>query len=91
MYFGSLSFPNCTRLTSVTIYCSNIPDETFYGCMSLTSVTFGRPPIIGNNAFPEGTSGIGGNALRTAVYAESISLRTGTYTRTVNGSTWTKQ
>jgi len=38
-------------------------------------------------AFPEGIDGYGGNTLSSAY---SIG-RAGTYTREVNGSTWTKQ
>jgi hypothetical protein len=39
-----------------------------------------------NNAFPQGSSGAGGNALKTAY----LSGGAGTYTRTAGGSTWTK-
>jgi hypothetical protein len=40
-----------------------------------------------NNAFPEGSAGAGGNALKTQYLAGGA----GTYTRSENGTTWTKQ
>jgi len=75
-----------TSLTSVTIGngVTSIGDSAFYYCTSLTSVTFATGSNItdfGHNAFP------GSDNLKDA-YSTG---KAGTYTRLVNGSTWTKQ
>jgi hypothetical protein len=69
---------------------TSIGDRAFIGCSSLTSVTFAGNNItdgdFGIIAFPEGSSGYGGETLKTA-YSTG---KAGTYTRAANGSTWTK-
>ena len=95
--FGN-AFYGCASLTSVTIPggVTRIGGSAFSVCRSLTSVTFETGSNIsdatdtgfGNNAFPEGSNGNGGNALKTAYLAASP--KEGTYTRPTNGSTWTK-
>jgi uncharacterized protein YjdB len=91
---GEEAFRGCTSLTSVTIPNSveSIGMSAFSGCTSLTSVTFATGSDIadadfGNYAFPVGSSGEGGNTLKTA-YATG---KAGTYTRAANGSTWAKE
>ena len=88
------SFMGCINLISITIPDSvtSIGSSAFKGCNSLTSVTFATGSNIpdanfGNGAFPEGSYGYSGNALKTA-YSTG---KAGTYTRVVNGETWTKQ
>jgi hypothetical protein len=93
---GGDAFLGCSSLTSVTIPASvtSIWGGAFSGCTSLTSVTFAEGSNIpdfdfGNYAFPEGSSGNGGNTLKDAY--DAASPKAGTYTREANGSTWTKQ
>jgi hypothetical protein len=86
------TFAYCTSLTSVTIPNSvtAIGGLAFSGCTSLTSVTFASGDNItyfGDDAFPEGSDGNGGNTLQTA-YSTG---KAGTYSREANGSIWTKQ
>jgi hypothetical protein len=90
---GEGDFGYCVSLTSVTIGSgvTSIGLTAFQFCISLTSVTFTTGSNIantnfGDNAFPEGSNGFGGNTLRTAYNTG----RAGTYTRAANGSTWTK-
>jgi len=91
---GESAFAGCASLTSVTILCHiyKIGDESFDGCKNLTSVTFSigsdiEREAFGNNVFPEGSAGAGGNTLKNAY---STGKKSGTYTRAANGSTWTK-
>ena len=77
------AFYGCTGLTDVTIGNSvtNIGNYAFSGCSKLTTVTFNGSTItsFSENAFP-------GN-LRTKYLAEGI----GTYIRTNNSETWTRE
>jgi hypothetical protein len=89
---GSGAFSDCRSLTSVTIPASvtSIGYGAFYYCTGLTSVTFAASNIannFGDYAFPEGSYGYGGGALKTAYSSGGA----GTYTRVRGGSTWTKQ
>jgi hypothetical protein len=93
---GRNTFQRCTSLTSVTIPSSVtiIEDVAFYNCTSLTSVTFATGSNIsdanfGTSVSPEGSTGEGGNTLKTAYNAASP--KAGSYTRSANGSTWSKQ
>jgi len=93
---GVEAFAYCNELTSVTISNSvtTIGNLAFGYCYQLTSVTFAAESNIananfGNNAFPEGSGGDGGNNLKTAYLAASP--KAGTYTRSYDSSTWTKQ
>jgi len=88
------AFSRCTSLTSVTISRSvtSIGQGVFTRCTSLTSVTFATGSNIadanfGNNVFPEGSIGNGGNTLKTAYNTG----KAGTYKRAADGDTWTKQ
>jgi len=90
---GSDAFYYCYGLTSITIPSgvTSIGWYAFSGCTKLTSVTFSTGSNIsssdfGSNAFPEYSTGYGGDSLRTA-YAKG---KAGTYTRPENGSTWSK-
>jgi hypothetical protein len=90
---GELAFGFCTSLTSVTIGSgvTSIGEHAFYGCTSLTSVTFATGSNITNDnfgdyAFPVGSEGYVSNSLKDA-YSTG---KAGTYTRTANGYTWTK-
>jgi len=91
---GGLAFGGCTNLTSINIpgIVTKIEDGAFYYCTRLTSVTFVTGSNIpdanfGNNSFPEGEYGYGGDTLKNA-YSTG---KEGTYKRPVNGTTWTKQ
>jgi len=94
---GEVAFARCYGLTAITIPASVtiIGHAAFDYCTSLTSVTFATGSAItfanfGNNAFPEGNNGEGGNSLRT-VY-NNASIKAGIYTRTSSSATtWTKQ
>jgi len=93
---GGYAFTNCESLTSVTIGngVTSIGGNAFSSCTSLTSVTFATGSNIPdanfeNHAFPEGSDGYGGNTLKTAY--NNAATKAGTYTRSANGSTWTKQ
>jgi len=97
---GGSSFQDCTSLTSITIPGSvtTVWYNAFAGCTSLTSVTFGTGSNIpgetfGENAFPEGANGAGGQTLRNAYFnaTNTTSGGAGTYTRQANGDAWTKQ
>jgi len=88
---GVAAFQNC-NFTDITIPLSvtSIEDWVFVGCNSLISVTFALGSNIsdadfGENTFPEGDTF--GNTLKTA-YSTG---KAGTYTRTANGDTWTKE
>jgi hypothetical protein len=87
------AFEGCTKLSSIIIpnNVTSIGYYTFNSCTSLTSVTFETGSNIsnanfGNNAFPEGSTGAGGNTLKTAYNTG----KAGTYTRAANGTTWSK-
>ena len=91
---GVSAFFNNAWLTSITIGngVTSIGGSAFLGCVSLTSVTFASGSDIananfGSSAFPEGSTGDGGNTLKTA-YSTG---KAGTYTRAASGTTWTKQ
>jgi hypothetical protein len=89
---GGSAFYGCTGLTSITIPNSvtSIGGSAFYVCTSLTSVTFATGSDIttfGSSAFPEGSAGNGGDALKIAYNTGNA----GTYTREANGNTWSKQ
>jgi hypothetical protein len=93
---GNSAFTGCTSLTNITIPNSvnSIGQNAFMNCTSLTSITFATGSNIpdanfGNNVSPEGSTGTGGNTLKTAYNAASP--KAGTYTRSANGSTWSKQ
>jgi len=92
----SSAFFGCTGLTEITIPASvtSIEVQAFGDCPALTTVIFATGSNIsdvnfGTNAFPEGLYGYGYNTLRDAYIAAST--KAGTYTRAVNGDTWTKQ
>ena len=74
-------FRDCPGITSVTIPASmnNIDAFAFYGCTSLTSVTFLSAGVVINTAF-EGD-------MATKYRAGGA----GTYTRPAGSNTWTKQ
>jgi hypothetical protein len=85
-----------TSLTSVTIGSgvTSIGNNVFYACTNLTSIIFATGSNIpdanfGTGFSPEGSTGAGGNTLKTAYNAASP--KAGTYTRVANGSTWSKQ
>jgi len=91
---GSKAFYQCYFLGIIILPDSvtSIGESAFSSSTSLTSVTFATGSNItnanfGNNAFPEGSDGNGGNNLKTA-YSTG---KAGAYTRTANGSSWTKQ
>ena len=82
----------CTSLTSITIPDSVtiIGDEAFSDCTSLTSITFHGTITanrLGKNEYGEGSLRPFDGDLRNKYLAGGI----GTYTRSSNGSTWTKQ
>jgi len=89
------AFHYCTKLTSVTIGSgvTSIERNAFEWCNSLTSVTFATGSNIADanfepQVFPEGEGlGFGGDTLKTAYRTG----KAGTYTRSSNGTTWTKQ
>ncbi|GAB6393065.1 MAG: leucine-rich repeat domain-containing protein [Treponematales bacterium] len=88
------AFYECTGLVSVTLPNSvtSIWDRAFEYCVGLTSVTFetgSNVTTFGWASFPEGSDGVGGDALKTAY--EAASPCAGTYTRASGGSIWTKQ
>ena len=51
MTIGVGCFKNSKSLASVTIRCSNVPEEAFYGCESLETINFYNVTTIGDNAF----------------------------------------
>ena len=88
------AFWGCTGLTSITIPNSVtvIGWNAFWDCKNLTSVTFATGSNIadanfGDYNFPEGSEGYGGNTLKDA-YSTG---KAGTYTRPVDGDTWSKR
>jgi hypothetical protein len=90
---GVNAFTGCAALTSVTIPAgvASIGANAFNGT-ALTDVTFAEGSNItsfGSSAFPEGSSGYGGDNLKTAYNAAEP--KSGTYTRPENGTTWAKQ
>ena len=91
---GDVAFRDCTNLTSVIIPNSvtSIGWNAFWKCTSLTSVTFAAGSNIadadfGDYNFPERSEGYGGDTLKTA-YSTG---KAGTYTRPVDGDTWSKR
>jgi len=91
MSIGENAFSTCQRLTEITIPASvtSIGLRAFNYCTNLISVTFEAANVtIGDYAFPQTSSGNGGENLRTAY----LSGGAGTYTRTSSTATaWTKQ
>jgi len=89
------AFSRCTGLTSITIPASvgYISNYAFEYCINLTSITFtegsNKSKRFGMLVSPEGRDGTGGDTLRTAYNNDTT--KSGTYTRTANGTTWTKQ
>jgi len=88
------AFDFCSILSSVTIPAgvTTLEDEVFDRCSNLTTVVFAEGSNIasfGNNAFPQGNGGDGGDALKTAY--NGASPHAGTYTRPDLGSVWAKQ
>jgi len=90
----SEQFKDCVTLTNVDIGTSvtSIGAKAFDGCIHLTTVRIDKgdpsPTTIGDNAFPEGPDGTGGNSLKTAYNTG----KNGRYTRPdSSGTTWTKQ
>jgi len=93
---GGTYFQDIKNLVSIILPNSvtSIGNNAFQNCTSLTSVTFATGSNIpdanfGNNVFPEGSTGAGGNTLKTAY--NNATTKAGTYTRSANGSTWSKQ
>jgi len=88
---GYGAFSSCTNLTAITIPASvtSIGQYVFEGCTDLTSITFATGSVISNTNFSASAFPVNGNNsnLNTAYLAGGA----GTYTRAVNGETWTKQ
>jgi uncharacterized protein YjdB len=89
------TFENCTSLTQITLTAANITylsRSAFKGCTNITSVTF--QGTITNwdymyySSGREAETGFPGD-LREKYFAEGGGI--GTYTREINGTTWTKQ
>jgi hypothetical protein len=83
------AFADCTNLTSIVIQgnVELIETRAFDGCSDLVSVEFkSASTTIEDNAFPEGSSGDGGNTLKTAY----IAGQAGVYKRDAGGSNWEK-
>ena len=93
---NDFAFDACYTLVGITISNSvtTIGNAAFTRCNKLTSVTFATGSSItnfGDNAFPEGADGLGGdNNLRTAFQLSTVG-GAGTYTRDLNGTVWTKK
>jgi len=83
------AFWSCVSLASVVIPAkvTFINSWAFGNCTNLTSVTFEARIAVVYASFPEGSSGDCGESLNNAYYTGGE----GTYTRTKNGVTWTKQ
>ncbi|MDR3020351.1 MAG: leucine-rich repeat domain-containing protein [Treponema sp.] len=87
---GEAAFWNCESLKSITIPegVTIIGQSAFGGCTSLTSVTLGSNiTAFGDNVFPEGESGSGGNSMQSAYQLGGA----GTYIREPNGTEWKRQ
>jgi hypothetical protein len=91
---GENAFYYCENITSVNIpeSVTSIGNFAFFDCKNLTSVTFATGSYIananfGNQVFPVGVYGSGGDSLKTAYNTG----KAGTYTRAANGDTWTKE
>jgi len=81
---ANMAFSECVFISNVTIPASvtMIELNAFYDCIGLRSVTFGgAKTTFGWDDFPSGKD------LRTKYEAGGA----GTYTRTANGTTWTKK
>ncbi|MCL1849815.1 MAG: leucine-rich repeat protein [Bacteroidetes bacterium] len=79
------AFSDCTGLTSITIpeEVTRIENSAFYGCTSLTSVTF-QGMITSSNFSND-------NPFPGDLRAKYMSGLMGTYKRTPDSDTWTKQ
>jgi len=83
------AFYGCDGLTSITIPAgvTTIERGVFGYCRNFTSVTFVTASVsIGENAFPQGSDGDGGDNLKTRYKSGGA----GTYTRARGGSVWTR-
>jgi len=83
-YIGSYAFNGCTNLISVT-FATGSNFSTPMSPWEFLEVEGGN--IFDLSVFPEGSNGNGGDSLRNA-YSTG---KAGTYTRAINGDTWTKQ
>jgi len=87
---GSEAFSDCTGLINITIPSSvtSIGWQAFTNCSNLISVTFERDDVnIGNYVFPPGNDSQSINDYLKPAYETGGA---GTYTREINGYTWTK-
>jgi len=88
---ASYAFEDCTNLASVTIPNSVtvIDGLAFVNCSNLVSVTF-QGTIPSSGFFKNAFTNLGD--LRDKFYAiDATNGMPGTYTRAIDGTTWTKQ